>query len=147
METTTLDQASSKELNITGNWTYFIGFYYIFIGLLILTTGIYFVANKDSSLLFVNYLGASSNVIQFLQDANMWLVLLLTLMSAVVVFINGFYLIKFKNNEVAFFLSEDEQKLSAALKSLEYYLKLNSFFTIILSIILPLAAIIYFSIG
>lgn len=147
MEQTTLDQASAKELNVTGNWTYFIGFYYVFIGLLILTTGIYFIANKESSLLFVNYLGASANVIQFLNDTNIWLVLGLTVLSAVVVFVNGFCLITFKNNEVSFFLTEDESKLAAAFKSLEYYLKLNSFFTIILSILLPLAAILYFSIS
>ncbi len=143
MNHTELDNATVKELNASGNWAYFIGFYYIFIGVLIVVTGVYFFANKDVAIHLAESAGVSINIKHFLMDANEWLVLLLTLVSACIVFMNAFFLIKFRSSGISFFLTDDTSKLDDTYTHLRNYLRLNSLFSIG-SILLSLIAIIYF---
>lgn len=130
-QTANLQEGSIEHLNTTSRWARFIGFVYLVLGILILITTIFLAANMDEiaqTLMQMN--GMNETVIDFLQKGGKWLVTLaMTVMSAVI-FVNAYFLIRFRSSFAAFLAAREETSLGNAFEQMSKYLMLTTILSV-----------------
>jgi hypothetical protein len=132
-----------KQLNSSGNWAYFMGFYFATIGLVILTVGVFAFLNIENDTL-LDYFELSDNVKLFLADTNKYLILFCCSVASGISFLNAFFLLKFRAKAMRYFLNDEDQTLSETYTHLGNYFKLSALFSLF-SIIVSVAAILFYA--
>ena len=126
------------QLSSTTRWANFIGILYlIFAGLSLLLT-VALVANMDAiarSLMEIN--GMSQEVIDFVQSGGKWLLLVFMLMVALVMFFNGWLLVRFRGSFRTFQEGRKEHDLAGSFQFLSQFLML----TTVLSVLSALSSV------
>lgn len=136
-------ESHEAQLSSTTRWANFIGtLYLIFAGLMILLA-VALVANMDSiarSLMEIN--GISEEVILFVQSGGKWLLLLFMLMVALVIFINGWLLVRFRGSFSHYQWDRKENFLADSFQFLSRFLMLSTILSV-LSALSSVAMIIW----
>jgi len=130
-QSTALQESSIDHLNTTSRWARFIGVIYLVSGILILTITVFLAANMDEiaqTLMQMN--GMNDTVIDFLQKGGKWLLALaMTVMSAVL-FVNAYYLIRFRSTLVIFRTGRDETQLGNAFEQMSKFLLVTTILSV-----------------
>lgn len=139
-----IDSSGQYQLNSSGRWAKFVGIVYLVIAGLMLLTTIVLFANLDliaSSLMDVY--GMSNEALDFMMGAGKWIFALFMAISVFILFLNGFFLIRFGTSTGKYIKTYSETELENSFHHLTQYLMLTTILSI-LSTIFSLVAIAYY---
>jgi hypothetical protein len=134
-----IDSNSLEQLEVSSKWSRFIGSIYFAFGIMIVLMTVTMLINMNEmtqALMQIN--GMSDAVLEFIKGFGKWLFLLFMILMAGVMFINAYFLIKFKSSVFLFITNKQENELEHSFSHLANYLKI----TTILSIFSMLSSII-----
>ncbi len=144
LQVTNIDSSGQFQLVNSGKWAKFIGIVYLVIAALMLLIAILVFANLDliaNSLMNIN--GMSQEALAFMLGAGKWLFALMMALSCFILFLNGFFLVKFGAATKSYFIAYAEDTLSDSFHHLGRYLMLTTVLSI-LSTVFSVAAIAYY---
>jgi hypothetical protein len=144
LQTTNIDSSGQYQLVNSGKWAKFIGIVYLVIAVLMLLIAILVFANLDliaTSLMNIN--GMSQEALEFMMGAGKWLFALMMALSCFILFLNGFFLVKYGSATKSYSFSFGEEALSGSFYHLSRYLMLTTVLSIF-STIFSIAAIAYY---
>jgi hypothetical protein len=146
LQVTDFDSSGQNQLNNSGKWAKFIGIVYLFIATLLLLIAILVLANLDLIAAYIMDInGMSIEALEFMMGAGKWLFTLMMAFSCFILFLNGFFLVKFGGATKSYATTYTEDALTGSFHHLGRYLMLTTILSIV-STVFSVAAIVYYMI-
>ena len=139
-----IDSSGRNLLESSGKWAKFIGITYLTMAGLLLVITVLLFANLDLiANAFMNVNGMSQASLDFMMGAGKWLFVLVTLLSFCVMFLNGYFLVKFGISSKNYSHTYNESALSYSFIFLSRYLILTTVLSVV-STVSSVLAFLYF---
>ena len=134
---------SIEQVNITSKWTQFIGIVYGILGILILTMTVFMIINLDElAQILMKYNGMNEQVMELIRQWGVWLFGLAMLGMALVVFLNAYFLLRFRISFMRYAATQIESHFGDAFESVGKYFMVTTILSI-LSTLSSIGLIIY----
>ena len=138
-----LANESTEQLDSTSKWARFIGIVYAIVGIMMIIMFIFMISNMDElAQAIMNQIGMQQEVMDFLSQWGKVLFGLLMLGISLVIFLNAYLLIQFRNSFTKFNYSREQSNLGNVFDHIGKYFMLATILSVF-STISSIGIIIY----
>lgn len=127
LSNSSLDDMAAVQLEGTAKWAYFISVVFFILSGFALLLSLLLFANIETILPRLSQVFAISQEVEdFILNSGMILAIFGILLGTTLLFLNGFFLLKFRNHARAYALDQQENHLNAGIDNLNRYLILST---------------------
>jgi len=127
LSNSSLDEMAAVQLEGTAKWAYFISVVFFILSGFALLLSLLLFANIETILPRLSQVFAISQEVEdFILNSGMILAIFGILIGTTLLFLNGFFLLKFRNHARAYSMNQDENHLNAGFDHLNRYLILST---------------------